>query len=57
VVVVTHGSLINAYLSMVLDIPRDYFFEPDHASISTVRSHRDLYAVRAINDTAHLLSI
>ena len=54
IVVVTHGSLINAYLSMVLDIPRDYFFHPDYASVSTVRFHRDLYAVRALNDAAHL---
>lgn len=53
-VVVTHESVINAYLSMVLDIPRDYFFHPDHASVSTVRSMNDLYAVRALNDTAHL---
>jgi probable phosphoglycerate mutase len=56
IVVVTHGSLINAYLSMVLDIPRDYFFHPEYTSVSTVRSHNDLYAVRALNDTAHLQS-
>ena len=54
IVVVTHGSVINAYLSMVLDIPRDYFFHPEHTSVSTVRSHNDLYAVRALNDIAHL---
>ncbi len=55
IVVVTHSSLINAYLSMVLDIPRDYFFNPEPSSVSTVRFHNDLYAVRAVNDTAHLL--
>ncbi len=55
IVVVTHSSLINAYLSMVLDIPRDYFFNPEPASVSVVRSHNGLYAVRALNDTAHLL--
>lgn len=54
VVVVTHASLINAYLSMVLDIPRDLFFAPDFASISAVRYHDDLYAVRTLNDTTHL---
>ena len=53
-VVVTHSSLINAYLSMLLGIPRDLFFMPDHASISTVRSSGDLYAVRSLNDTVHL---
>jgi probable phosphoglycerate mutase len=55
IVVVTHSSLINAYLSMVLDIPRDVFFNPEPASVSIVRCHNDLYAVRAVNDTAHLL--
>ncbi len=54
IVVVTHESVINAYVSMVLDIPRDYFFHPEHASVSTVRTLNDLYAVRALNDTAHL---
>jgi broad specificity phosphatase PhoE len=55
IVVVSHSSLINAYLSMVLDIPRDVFFSPEPTSVSVVRSHNDLYAVRAVNDTAHLL--
>ena len=54
IVVITHESLINAYLSMVLDIPRDYFFHPDYTSVSIVRSHNGLYAVRVLNDTAHL---
>jgi hypothetical protein len=39
---------------MVLDIPRDYFFQPEHTSVSTVRSLNDLYAVRGLNDIAHL---
>jgi probable phosphoglycerate mutase len=54
VVVVTHGSVINAYLSMLLAVPRDLFFAPDYASISLVRHEGDAYAVRALNDTAHL---
>jgi len=54
VVVVTHASVINAYLSMVLGICRDMFFAPDYGSISVVRQWRDLYAVRSLNDTAHL---
>jgi probable phosphoglycerate mutase len=54
VVVVTHGSVINAYASMLLGIKRDMFFAPDHASITVVRQWRDLYAVRCLNDTAHL---
>ncbi len=55
VVVVTHAGAINAYLSMVLDIDRDMFFFPEHASVSSVRVMRDLYSVRDINDRAHLL--
>ena len=55
VVVVTYGGVINAYLSTLLDIPRDMFFLPEHASISVVRSLRDLTTVQRLNDFAHLL--
>jgi probable phosphoglycerate mutase len=54
IVAVTHAAVINAYLSMVLDVPRDFFFLPGHASISGVRAAGGLYAVQALNDTAHL---
>jgi probable phosphoglycerate mutase len=54
VIVVAHGGVINAYLSMVLDIPRDMFFLPGHASISTVLVHGGLYAVQRLNDAGHL---
>lgn len=55
IVVVTHAGVINAYLGMILDIPRDLFFLPDHASISVVRRWQDLSAVQGMNDVAHLL--
>ncbi|MDO8615184.1 MAG: histidine phosphatase family protein [Dehalococcoidia bacterium] len=55
VVVVTHQGVINAYLSMILDIPRDVFFLPDYTSLSVVRILSDRYGVRHLNDTAHLL--
>jgi len=55
VVLVTHAGVINAYLSMALDIPRDMFFLPEHASISVLRVLRDLYAVHNLNDYSHLL--
>lgn len=55
VVLVTHAGVINAYLSMVLDIQRDMFFLPEHASISVLRVLRDLWAVQNINDFSHLL--
>jgi probable phosphoglycerate mutase len=54
VAAITHSSVINAYLSMVLAIPRDMFFTPDYASISVVRQCGDLYALRGLNDTQHL---
>jgi len=53
-VVVTHASVINAYLSMLLSVPRDLFFAPDHASISVVRHQADAYALRSLNDVSHL---
>jgi 2,3-bisphosphoglycerate-dependent phosphoglycerate mutase len=56
VVVVTHSSVINAYLSMILAIPRDVFFAPEHASISVVRWSEDRYGLRTLNDVAHLSS-
>jgi broad specificity phosphatase PhoE len=49
VAIVTHACVINAYLSMVLDIPRDVFFMPSPASVSGVRIKGDGYAVRYIN--------
>jgi probable phosphoglycerate mutase len=55
IAVVTHSSVINAYLSALLAIPQDVFFAPEHASISLVRSIGELFAVRSLNDTAHLL--
>ena len=54
VVVVTHSSVINAYLSMILAIPRDEFFAPEHTSISVVRWSQDRYGLRSLNDVAHL---
>lgn len=54
VAIVTHSSVINAYLSMTLGIARDVFFLPAHASISVARSAGDLYAVTCLNDVAHI---
>ncbi len=54
VIVVTHASVINAYLSALLDIPRDMFFLPAHASLTLVRSLGDLTSVQTVNDCSHL---
>ena len=55
VLAVTHQGVINAYLSMVLDIGRDMFFQPEFTSLSVVRVLRDLYGVQNVNDYSHLL--
>ena len=53
-VVVTHGGVINAYLSMVLDIPRDMFFLAENTSISAVRAVGGFYSIGYLNDASHL---
>ena len=53
-VVVSHTSVLNAYLGQLLGIPRDQFFAPDHASISTVRHSEQRAVLRCLNDTSHL---
>lgn len=54
VVVVTHASVINAYVSMLLSIPADLFFTPEHTSISVIRWREGRYALRCLNDLSHL---
>jgi len=55
VALITHEAVVNAYLSMVLDIRRDMFFLPAHGSISAVRVLHDLYGVQNLNDCSHLM--
>jgi probable phosphoglycerate mutase len=54
VMVVTHGGVINAYLSRVLSIEEDMFFLPDNASINTVVVRGSERRVRFLNDVRHL---
>ena len=56
VIVVTHAAVINAYLSMLLSIPADFFFAPEHTSLSIVRWRDGQYALRCLNDSSHLSS-
>jgi len=56
-VIVTHSSVINAFVSMLLEVPRDIFFAADHASLCVVRARGELHAVRTLNDTSHLYGI
>jgi 2,3-bisphosphoglycerate-dependent phosphoglycerate mutase len=55
VVLVTHAGVINAYVSTALDIERDMFFLPEHASVTVVRALKEVRAVQNLNDFAHLL--
>jgi broad specificity phosphatase PhoE len=56
IVVVTHTSVISAYVSMLLSIPADQFFAPEYTSVSVVRWRQGSYALRALNDSSHLSS-
>jgi probable phosphoglycerate mutase len=55
VVVVCHGGVINMYLSIVLDIPHDIFFLPEHTSLTVVRTSGQRAVVQVVGDHAHLL--
>jgi probable phosphoglycerate mutase len=54
VVLVTHASVINAYLSMLLCVPADQFFTAEYTSLSIVRWREGQYALRCLNDSSHL---
>ncbi len=56
VVVVAHGGVINAYVSTLLNVPRDMFFLPEYTSITTVRIWNELYALQRLNDYTHLIA-
>ena len=52
--IVTHGGVINAYLSGVLGIEEDMFFLPENTSINTVAVEGNRRRVRFLNDTRHV---
>ena len=54
VVMVSHSSVINAYVSMLLSIPADQFITLEPTSVSVVRWRAGRYAVRCLNDLSHL---
>jgi 2,3-bisphosphoglycerate-dependent phosphoglycerate mutase len=54
IVVVCHSGVINAVLADVLGLQRDYFVRPAHASITRIRHHAGRWALRTVNETAHL---
>ena len=55
VVVVCHGGVINMYLSIILGIPRDIFFLPEHTSLTVVRTSGQRGVVQVVGDYSHLL--
>ncbi len=54
VVVVTHAGTINAYLSTLLDLDKDFFFPAGNTSITVVRARDSRRLIVTVNDTAHL---
>jgi len=54
VAVVCHAGVIQTYVSIVLDHPRDYIFYPFNASIASIRAKGDRRVIWRLNDVAHL---
>jgi probable phosphoglycerate mutase len=54
VAVVCHAGVIQTYISIVLDHPRDFIFYPFNASIASVRAKGDQRVIWRLNDVAHL---
>lgn len=54
VAIVSHAGAINAYLSMILELQKDFFFPAGNTSITVVRARDARRLIVTINDTAHL---
>lgn len=54
VAIVSHAGAINAYLSMILELHKDFFFPAGNTSITVVRARDSRRLIVTINDTAHL---
>ncbi|MEO8458378.1 MAG: histidine phosphatase family protein [Chloroflexota bacterium] len=54
VAVVCHAGVIQTYVSIVLDHPRDFIFYPFNASIASIRAKGDRRVIWRLNDVAHL---
>lgn len=53
----THGGLTNAYLAMVIGMPRVFWFHPGYTSICRVeRMASGIVVVKSVNETAHLVA-
>jgi broad specificity phosphatase PhoE len=57
VVAVSHGGVVNVYLSHVLGLDRLLWFHPEYTSISRVHaSRRGDRSVASVNETGHLVA-
>jgi probable phosphoglycerate mutase len=54
VVIACHGGVINAYLSHLLQLRADMFFQPAHASVHRVRAGDGRRVVHSLNELHHL---
>lgn len=54
VAVVCHAGVIQTYVSVVLEHPRDFIFYPFNASIASIRAKGDRRVIWRLNDVAHL---
>jgi broad specificity phosphatase PhoE len=54
VAIVTHAGAINAYVSMLLGLHKDFFFPAGNTSITVIRGRDERRLIVTLNDTAHL---
>lgn len=54
VAVVCHAGVIQTYVSVVLEHPRDFIFYPFNASIASIRAKGDRRVIWRLNDISHL---
>ena len=54
VVIVCHSAFIQTFISVVLDLPRDFVFYPFNSSINSVRAQDGRYVIWRLNDISHL---
>ncbi len=54
VAIVSHAGAINAYLSSILNLDKDFFFPAGNTSITVVRARDSRRLIVTVNDTAHL---
>jgi probable phosphoglycerate mutase len=54
IAIVSHAGFIQTFVSVVLDIPRDFVFYPFNASIASIRAKDGRFVIWRLNDVAHL---